>query len=343
MDNMDNNEAYLNPEAYQAKLDRINELENAQNLNDNTDEDESQGPDTTGSPDPELTSNALASLGSESSDEEAGLFGGNGMLLGDAKGAGRALKEKAIGMGQKGKRAINGVRNFAQHPLHGLNMAAGKGYKRFKAVAPIAAGKALRAGVGLTGAALAGVVGAALTDDAEKAISMAAVGAGAGYALSGKAFKSQPTMKEALGAVKYGSVQDYRNAKSDKQYIKSAAHREEYEKYFKEKMTKQSYDKAVREYREAGITDTKTIRNALKLEEKYKKEKPGEKNEDIRGKVQNIVQTYDMADKKAVYGDDTAREKALQNVERQLSSGDAKQKRAIANEIMQGWVDWYNI
>lgn len=264
------------------------------------------------------------------------------MFLGDIKGAGRSLKERAIGIGQKGKNAKKAITGFAKDPLHGLNMAAGKLYRGAKAVAPIAAGKALRAGVGVAGAALAGVVGAALTDDAEKAISMAAVGAGAGYALSGKAFKNQPTMKEALGAVKYGSVQDYRNAKSDKQYIKSAAHKEEYEKYFKEKMTKQSYDKAVKEYREAGITDTKTIRNALKLEEKYKKDKRGT-DEDIRGKVQNIVQTYDMADKKAVYGDDAAREKALQNVERQLSNGDAKQKRAIANEIMQGWVDWYNI
>ena len=107
-------------------------------------------------------------------------------------------------------------------------------------------------------------------------------------------------------------------------------------------MSKQDFDKATKEYREVGITNKKQIRNALKLEAQYMKN--GGNPQDVRGKVQNIVQTYEGIDRKAVYGDANATQAALKNIEGQLSNvKDAKQRRAVANEILQGYRDWYNI
>lgn len=202
--------------------------------------------------------------------------------------------------------------------------------------------------------ALGGVI-AATGGDAEKALGTAgavgAVGFAAGGAIfEGTAGKKVPdkSIRESLGAVKYGSVTDYRNAKADKNYIKSQEHYEEYEKYFKEgknRMSKSEYDRAVLEYRQAGITNKKDIRNALKLEQMYKSDgKKHGTNEEIRGKVQNIVQTYENIDKRAIYGQGKERTAAINNISNQLSNiSDSKQKKDVANEILQGYIDWYNI
>ena len=105
-------------------------------------------------------------------------------------------------------------------------------------------------------------------------------------------------------------------------------------------MTKAEFNKATKSYRECGITDTKTIRKALKLEEKYAQN--GGNRQEIRENVQNIVQTYDGIEK-AAFRNKEAKEATIQNIESQLTNmKDEKQKRAVANQIFQGYVDWRN-
>ncbi len=346
LDNTDNNEAYLNPDAYQAKLDRIDELENK-----NNDLNTVENPDTTGSPDPDMTQDVLENLGKEESEHEDGFFETVGKdvknfggRVGDKFNRAKAfltdedIRHKAFERGKK--RVITGVRRNA--------IAAWK-------AAPTAGLSALKMGArgvgALTLGAVAGAAGAALTGDAEKSLGMAMAGAAGGNTISGRLANAtigkanyNRTIQEEFGAAKYGSTTDYRNAKADKQYLKSKEHDEEYEKYFKDgkyAMSKADFNKATREYRQVGITDTKTIRKALHLEAQYAKNNKDAK--EVRGKVQNIVQSYDAIDRKAVYGSDEKATKAtLKNIENQIASGDAKQKRAIANEILQGYRDWYN-
>lgn len=275
-------------------------------------------------------------------------FGGRvGQKVGQAKELGGKLwhmDSRNELLNAVGKRAIKGVRRNAIAVWKSAPTVAYKAARgTLKTASRVALGGAL--------AATAGVIGAT-TGDAEKALSAAgaafAVGAGTGgrafEATAGQKMKDK-SVRDSYGTAKYGSAIDARNARADKAYLKSQEHNEEYEKYWKDKMLKQDYDKAVREYRQVGITDKKQIRNALKLEAQYRKDgKDGGNEKAIRGKVQNIVQTYDNIDKKAVYGDDKATEKALKNIESQLTNiADAKQRRAVANEILQGYRDWYNI
>lgn len=234
-------------------------------------------------------------------------------------------------------------------------VSAYKTIRGIRAAAPTAAYKAARGALSLGSRALAaGVIGAtagvigATTGDGEKAISMALGGAGVGWTTGKNAFEGtagrvmrDKSVRDSYGAGKYGSAIDARNERADKEYLKSAEHAEEFEKYFKGKMSKADFNKATKAYRESGITDKKEIRNALKLEEQYLKN--GGDPKDVRGKVQNIVQTYSSVDKKAIYGDEKATAAALRNIESQLSNvKDAKQRRAVANEILQGYRDWYN-
>lgn len=234
-------------------------------------------------------------------------------------------------------------------------------YKTIRGIAkaaPSAALNATKTGIRAVGAVTlgvaAGAAGAALTGDAEQSLGMAFAGVAGGNAVSGKLVNStigrinhNKSTKEAYGAAKYGSVTDYRNMKADKAYVKSEEHNDEYEKYFKSgkyAMTKKEFTEATLAYRKAGITDTKTIRKALHLESTYKKQNvDGGNIEKIRGKVQNIAQSYDAIDRKAVYNSDAkATEATLKNIASQIDAGDAKQKRAIANEILKGYRDWYN-
>ena len=261
------------------------------------------------------------------------------------------------------RRVESAYRTFKGVKSAGRQMAY-KGVRGIaKTGAKVAIGGAIGATKGLALGAAAGVIGAT-TGDAEKAIGAAlsgfAIGASSGARTGartgGKVFegtigrvaKNTRTVKDAYGAGKYGSAIEARNAKADKEHIKSEEHKEEYERYFKEgkyHMTKEAFDKATTEYRQAGITDAKTIRKALHLEQQYReKNKDGGDAKTIRGKVQNIVQTYDGIDRKAVYGSDAnATEATLKNIENQIGTGNAKQKRAIANEILQGYRDWNNV
>lgn len=355
-DNTDNNEAFENPEEYQAKLDRMKELEEAKRISENQNtqpteqqEEDDDEPQPVGSP---SVQNAVRQLGSESSPE----------TISDLWNQDRAKMKE--GFANK----VNSVKTFGSNVKNTIGTKEGRkeltrkagvgAYKTIRGVAkamPTVAYKGVktagRVGVAAALGATAGVIGAT-TGDGDKALSWAAAAAGVGFATGdnlvdatlGKAMQNT-SVRDAYGAGKEGSAIDARNKKADKEYLKSQEHKEEYEKYFKDKMTKAEFNKATREYREVGITDKKDIRNALKLEEKYREEgKDGKDPAKIRGKVQNIVQSYDAISKKAIYGEDkNATEAALKNIEGQLTTGDAKQKRAIANEILQGYKDWYNI
>ena len=249
-----------------------------------------------------------------------------------------------------------------------LGRKAGVGaYKTIKGVAhaaPRAMYKAargtLKTATRLGAAATMGALGLAIgatTGDGEQALSMMGAAAGAGFALgdnvfdatAGRVLKDNRTVRESYGAAKYGSAQDYRNKKADDAYIKSQEHKDLYEQYFKtgeNRMTKQEYDKAVRSYRESGITDNDKITKALKLENKYKKDHATHgSDEQIRRKVQNVAALYDGVSRKAVTGEDkNAREAALQNFEAQMTNvKDPKQKRDVANDIMQTCIDWYRM
>ncbi len=265
----------------------------------------------------------------------------------------RSRKRRELGLAlgtQAGRKEIG--RNLgvgAYKTIRGIKQAAPTALKNG---ARFVAKTGTRAAMGAALAATAGVIGAT-TGDGETALKWAAGGFGVGAATGGNLFegtvgkvvKNNRTVRDAYGAGKYGSAIDARNAKADKQYLRSQEHDDEYEKYFKEgqyRMTKEEFTKATREYREVGITNKKDIRRALHLEAQYAKN-GGDKKE-IRGKVQNIVQTYDGVNKKAVYGENKeATEAALKNIESQLSNmKDAKQRKSVANEILQGYRDWYN-
>ncbi len=238
----------------------------------------------------------------------------------------------------------------AYNTIKGIKTAAPELGKKF--VRSVGKGVVQGAGAAFVGA-VGVAAGAALTGDAEQSIGMGIAAATGGGTLTGRVFegtvgkkipKNEHTTREILGTAKYGSATDYKNAKADAEHLRSQEHRDEYEKYFKDgkyAMSKEEFDKATREYRQVGITDTKQIRKALHLEAQYAKN--GGDRKEIRGKVQNIAQSYDAIDRKAVYNSDAkATEATLKNIESQIASGDAKQKRAIANEILQGYRDWYN-
>lgn len=331
----DNN---LDPDGYQAKLDRINELDT---------------PDVTGSPDPKMTKSAIENMGKE--DHEQGFFEtvGNdfknfGGRVGNRFNKIKDFKEKLADPSSRRELFASGKKKI----IKGIRRNAIAAYKALPSVAVSASKSALRAGTGVALAAVAGTVSAGLNGDAEQAVGMAFAGGGAGIAISGKALDStvgrinnNQSIRDALDSAKYGSAIEGRNVRADKAYLNSKEHNEEYEKYFKDgqyAMSKEEFNKATKEYREVGITDKKTIRKALHLESQYAKTNKDAK--EVRGKVQNIVQTYDGANKRAVYGDsEKSTEAALQNIESQLSKvQDSKQKRAVANEILQGWRDWDN-
>lgn len=347
------------------KLNRLNELEQkkkeaekAEEQQKIDEEEKTQEPDTSGSPNPAMTQEALEGLRTESNEPETWRT----LKAKDEERDAHEASQRSLDRYEK--RRVLGERLFTKAGWKETGRQLGVGtYKTIRGIkkaAPTVAYKAARgalktgarvaAGVAL--GATAGVIGATM-GDGEKALGMAgaafAVGAGTGGNLfegtAGKVMQDK-SIRDTYGAGKHGSAIDARNEKADKAYMKSAEHNEEYEKYFKEKMTKAEFNKATKSYREAGITDKKTIRNALKLEEQYVKAgKDGGNREAIRGKVQNIVQTYDAISPKAIReGDKGAREAALKNIESQLTNvQDAKQRRAVANEIFQGYRDWYNV
>lgn len=354
-----NGNAWNDPELreqMEQKQARYAELEAEKNAQEDgmeqQDNGEQEEPDTSGSPDPGMTQDVLENLGPETTDHEQGFFETVGKdvknfggRVGDRFNRAKTFfKDEDVRheLFEKGKKkAITGIRRNA---IAAWKAAPSTGLNALKTAG--------RVGGSLAMGAVAGATGAALTGDAEQSLGMAFAGAAGGNALSGKVLNGtvgkinhNTSTSESFGAAKYGSTIDARNAKADKEYVKSKEYNEEYEKYFKEgqyKMSKAEFKQATLDYRKVGITDTKTIRKALHLEAQYAKNNKDAK--EVRGKVQNIVQTYDGINKKAVYGENKeATEAALKNLESQLTKGSAKQKRAIANEILQGYRDWYNV
>lgn len=311
-------------------------------------------PDTSGSPDPTMTGEALQNIGQE---EPEGLFGKNGMAMNDLRRAGKWIgnRKDNVVAGAKaltkpetyknaGKRIIKGVKGLP----HNANVALGKGYEALKENAPGAIYKAARGtlktatrvAAGAALGATAGVI-AATNGNGEQAIAALAGGFGVGFASGDNVFEAAAgKVEETVGAKKYGSKQDYRNAMADKEFLKSQEFNDYYEKNFKGKKTKKEVRDAFRSYREAGITDNKTIKTALALEDKYKAANTyNGDNKKLRQDVQAIVQTKDAIDPKA-FSDPRKRNNQIKELEKFFPSANAK---ANAAQLFQGYQDFHDL
>lgn len=321
-------------------------------------EQEQEQPDTTGSPDPEMTAGMLGNLGQYDSDAPEtwkDMFRQDRQRVKDAKLAKKDRKEqdkiqKAI---DKKSGALK-ERRKEQRRMRGI-----AAYKTIKGVAkatPTVAYSATRGtlktatrlALGGALAATAGVIGAT-TGDGEKALSMAGAAFAVGAGTGGKLFEStvgkgiqQKKIRDSYGAGKYGSAIDARNARADKEFLKSQEFNEYYEKYFQGKKSKKEVQSAFKSYRESGITDKSTIRKAMALEDKYLKN--GGDQEAVRQNVQGIIQTRGLVDSKAYSGDAKAIKASKERIERQLTNiKDEKIRKQRAEQLFQGYQDFYDL
>ncbi len=258
--------------------------------------------------------------------------------------------------GIKSLRTVEGKRNLKNKITSGLNNAAigawkalpSVGYKAARGTARLAAGAAM-AGAGLA-------IGAT-TGSGEQALSMA-LGAGTvGFttgdnmfdATVGKVVRNPGNISDAFsdayGASKYGNAIDARNAKADKEYVRSTKFDNFYEKEIKGKYrySKDEFKKIATSYRQSGITAESDIKKAMKLEAYYQNNNANHLNEeDIRSQVQNIVAGYkelDSSQMKAFSGDKKA-EEALRNELLVMLGGDTEANRAYVDTIYQGYKDY---
>lgn len=307
------------------------------------------------------TQEAMKNLGPE---EPEGLFGRKGMLWADGSRAKNFVvstgKNAIKSAKQMPKKVIKGFKKLGnvdtyKNLAHNANVGLGKGYKGFKAVAPQVAYKAVRgtAKMALRGAgalalgATAGVIGLTSEEGMDKGLSTAMAGAATGLALGGGAFERtigqkmpDKSIKEAIGAAKYGSATDYRNAQSDKRFLKSDEFNEYYERYYKGKKTKKEVRDAFLSYRQAGITDKNTIRKAMKLEDKYIQN--GADKEQARLDLQRVIQTKDQVSVKSFKGDAKAREADINMIEKDISGiTDNKLRRERAEALFRVHQDFY--
>lgn len=231
--------------------------------------------------------------------------------------------------------------------IRGIKAAApALAYKAARGTLSLASRAALGAGVGIMG----GIIGAT-TGDGDKAMNMAMGAAAIGGALGDNLFEASPIGKvlpkptkvsDAYGAGKYGNIQDARNAKADKEYVKSDKFNTFYDKEFKDQYSKDEFKKIVTSYRRVGITSESDIKKALKLEKYYKdNNKNNLSDKDIRDQVQNIVASYNELGseyKRAFAGDEKAK-KALMNDTMTMLGGDSEKNRKLADTIYQGYID----
>lgn len=305
------------------------------------DQAKENNPVTDGSPVPEETEEALKNLKDPQEDEEP-------INVTPQKTAKQERKERRK---ENAKRTLKGVAAGAKT----LGYSAARG--TLKAVPRVA--------MGLTLATAAGIIGAT-TGDGEKAISMAAAGFGLGSSAGGKMFEAtagkvmrQKNARDSYDRAKYGSRIDARNARADKEYLRSEEFEDYYDKFFKgqkklngDNYTKKEVKDTFAAYRKTGITDNDTIRKAMKLEQQYARRKKdnnrrGLTDEQIakeaREDVQNIVQNYKNVDSRAFYNEE-AKSKQLESIESQLGNiTDPKQKQAMAREIFKGYEDFRNL
>lgn len=299
---------------------------------------EQYGLDTTGSPNPEMTEEGLQNLGSEPVETIASLWEQDKRRLKEG------ISNKVNSATALGKNAWARIST-----KDGWRKNGNAAYKRIRGAvtaAPTALYKAgrgaLRVGSGIALGATAGVIGATM-GDGEKALGAAATGFGVGYAST--ASKKNTSIRDSYRAGKYGSAIDARNAKADKEFLKSDEFNDYYEKYFKGKKSKQEVKEAFKSYREAGITDKGTIKKAMALEDKYL-EHGGDKAA-VRENVQGIIQTKDLIDSRALRDGDKYkpdREAAISMIERQLTGvSDSKTRRERAQTLLQGYRDFYEL
>lgn len=318
-------------------------------------------PDTSGSPNPEMTEDALQNIRMQNNNEEKEEPKGFLEMFGDDLDRGSEWIENRTGKivsGAKaltkpetyknaGKRIIKGVKGIP----HKANIALGKGYEALKEKAPEVVGKAARGTLktavrGAGGLALGLAAGAVVSTNGNGEQTMAAIagGIGAGFAGGGNMFEAAAgKVEETVGAKKYGSKQDYRNAMADKEFLKSQEFNDYYEKNFKGKKTKKEVRDAFRSYREAGITDNKTIKTALALEDKYKKANNyNGDNKKLRQDVQAIVQTKDGINPSA-FNDPEKAAKQIKELERFIPSENAKERQENAARLFQGYKDFHDL
>lgn len=280
-------------------------------------------------------------------------------------------------IGNFGNRQIEGLKSMAQYnpfTLEGKRKIKNKIGQKANSVAigawkaaPTVLYKGARGTLkAASRVALAGAMGAtalaigATTGDGDKAVSMALGAAGVGFASGDNLFEAtvgkvmkDKSITEAYDAGKYGNKIDARNARADKEYLKSDQFDEFYEKYYKGKKddftgkqyTKKQLQEAALSYRKAGITSEKDLRRAIKLEEQYRKASGGRlSGEDARAQVQNIVQSYndmDAQDRRA-FTNKEAREAYIQNIAGMLGGKTKEDNRKMAEQIFQGYIDFRN-
>ena len=245
-----------------------------------------------------------------------------------------------------------GKRNLKNRIGRGINNAAIGAWKAAPAVAYKAARGTAR-GLAAAGMGLAGLAIGATTGNGEQALSMA-LGAGTiGFTTGDNIFDATArkigindpgNIGDAYKTGKYGNAIDARNAKADKEYVKSKQFNEFYEKEIKKyNYSRDEFKDIAISYRKSGITAEKDIKSAIKLEEYYKKNnKNGLSNEEIRGQVQNIIAGYkelDSSQLKAFAGDKKA-EEALKNELLVMLGGDTPQNRTYVDTIYQGYKDY---
>ena len=322
------------PESYWQ--DRRQQLVDEQNARQAEQNNDANDVDASGSPDEAATAAAIRNIGPDRTfsgvvAEDMANFGRK--ISGGAKNIGRTIMNN-------NPFTEDGKKNLGKNITSGIRKRAIGAWKAAPTVAYKAARGTLktvtRAGV----AGLAGVI-AATNGDGEQAIAAALGGAVAGGALfegtAGKVMKDK-SIADSYGAGVHGSKTDARNARADKEFLKSDEFNDYYEKYFKGKKTKKEVKEAYLSYRQAGITDNGTIRKAMALEDKYNT--PGADPNLVRENVQNIVQTKDILDSKA-YTDDRVKEKEIQRIQRSLpAGGNNRERRRTAEQIFQGYVDF---
>lgn len=319
LDDLEQQRAELYNQGYTDNSDEVAAIN--QRIQDGDFSEPPQNPDTSGSPDPAMTEEAIANIGTEQQRFEP-------------KKGWNNIRRK---MGATTHNTIQGIKAALPSAI----------YKGVRGGAKLAA----RGAAGLALGATAGVI-AATNGNGEQAMAALGAGFGVGFATGDNLFEGtvgkvakDVNVKETYGAAQYGSKTDYRNAMADKEFLKSDEFNDYYEKNFKGKgKSKKEIKEAFRSYREAGITDNGTIKKALALEDKYRKENTfNGDNEMLRQNIQEIVQSKDLIDTRA-YRDDKWRANEINKIERSLTNiKDDKARRARAEQVFKGYQDFYDL
>ncbi len=316
-------------------------------------------PDTSGSPNPEMTETGLQNIRMHNNDEVEGPETWKSLREKDREAKAHNRSQRALSAYEMSRLVgtAEGRKELGAKIGEGKRKLGVEAYKKIrgiKAAAPAAIYKGVRGGAklaarGLAGAALGATAGviAATNGNGEQAMAALGTGLGVGFASGDNIFEATAgkvakdvDVKQTYGAGQYGSKQDYRNAMADKEFLKSQEFNDYYEKNFKGKKTKKEVREAFKSYREAGITDNKTIKTAMALEDKYKKAK-GYNGDDrrLRQDVQAIVQTKDGINRSA-FSDPEKKAKQIKELERFFPGANAKERKESAAKLFQGYQDF---